>query len=78
MCMMKCPQQHFESTQRRYLAPVEEILRAFSKNNILPLTSETHVQLFFNRLNNTNMYEKYETIYMHQFYFNGIYSDRYN
>ena len=38
MCMMKCPQQHFESTLRRYLTPVEEIMRAFCTNDVLPLT----------------------------------------
>ena len=87
MCMMKCPQQHFESTLRRYLTPVEEIMRAFCTNDMLPLTSDAHAQRFLNRLKNTNMYKKFglhipehyrETIYMHQFYFNGIYSDQYN
>ena len=87
MCMMKCAQQHFKSTLRRYLTPVEEIMRAFCTNDALPLTSDVHMQHFLNRLKNTNMYEKFglhipkhyrETIYMHQFYFNGIYSDQYN
>ena len=59
MCMMKCPQQHFESTLKRYLTPVEEIMRAFCTNNMLPLTSDAHMQHFLNRLKNTNMYEKF-------------------
>ena len=84
MCMMKCPVQCCESTLRRYLTPAEKIVRAFSTNEMLPLTSEGHVQHFLNTLKNTNMYEKFglhvseyfrETIYMHQFYCYGIYSD---
>ena len=60
------------------------IIRAFSTNEMLPLTSEGYVQHFLNKLKNTNMYEKFgghmseyfrETIYMHQFYFYRIYSN---
>ena len=64
MCTMKCPQQHFESTLRRYLTPVEEIMRAFCTNDVLPLTSDAHVQHFLNRLKNTNMYEKFGLHYL--------------
>ena len=85
--MMKCPQQCFESTFRRYQTPTETIIRAFSTNDVLPSTSEGNVQHFLNILKDTNMYEKFgmhmseyfrETIYMHQFYFCGLYTDWYN
>ena len=85
--IMKCPQQCFESTLGRYQTPAETIIRAFSTNDMLPLTCEGNVQHFLNILKDTNMYEKFgmhmsdyfrETIYMHQFYFCGLYSDWYN
>ena len=53
--MMKCPQQCFESTFRRYQTPAEMIIRAFSTNDMLPLTSEGNVQHFLNILKDTNI-----------------------
>ena len=67
--------------------PAESITRAFSTNDMLPLTSEGNVQHCLNILKDTNMYEKFgmhmseyftETIYMHQFHFCGLHSDWYN
>ena len=46
MCMMKCPLHQHESTFKRYLTPVHTVFRAFSTINMLPLTSNRHVQDF--------------------------------
>ena len=82
--MMKCPQQFDESTLRRCLTPVQTIIRTFSYGEMLPLSSEGHAQHLLNILKDTNMYDRFgihmsqyfrETIYIHQFYFYGLYSD---
>ena len=87
MYIMKCLQQCFESTLRRYLTHAERIIQAFSTHDMLPLTSQGHVQYFLQVVNDRNIYEKIglhiaehfrQSIYMHQFYFYGIYSDWYN
>ena len=46
MCIMKCLQQCFESTLRRYLTPPQRIIQAFYTGDILTLTSQGHVQYF--------------------------------
>ena len=77
ICMMKCPLDQDESTLRRYLMPVQMVIRGFCYKETSPLSGQGHAQHFLNILKDTNMYDKFgthiskhfrETIYMHQFY----------
>ena len=87
LATMKFPMNKFESTLSRYLTDAQTLIRAFSYNEMFPLSAEGRIKEFMDTVKDTNMYVifgKYmthyyrRTIYMHQFYFYGIYSDWYN
>ena len=87
LATMKFPMNKFESTLSRYLTDAQTLIRAFSYNEMFPLSAEGHIKEFMDTVKDTNMYVRFgkymrhyyrRTIYMHQFYFYGIYLDWYN
>ena len=87
LATMKFPMNKFESTLSRYLTDAQILIRAFSYKEMFPLSAEGHIKEFMDTVKDTNMYVRFgkymrhyyrRTIYMHQFYFYGIYSDWYN